>query len=96
MKNNRYEITVRKLENADDVLRLPNPLVFEVSNHDEILGVVERLKQRGDFSEEQATALGVGLKLFGEVMLENRQHPLFKEIFPAFGEFMKSLKRGTA
>ena len=32
----------------------------------------------GDFDPDTATALAIGLKLFGEVMLENRGHPLFE------------------
>ena len=36
----------------------------------------------------------VRLKLFGEVMLENRGHPLFAEFMPQFGDFMKKLKKG--
>ncbi|MGL4410083.1 MAG: DUF3861 family protein [Zoogloea sp.] len=43
---------------------------------------------------ESATAFAVGLKLFGEVMLENRQHPLFADFLPQFGQFMKQLKKG--
>lgn len=34
----------------------------------------------------------LGLKLFSEVMLKNRKDPLFEEITPAFGAFMKKLK----
>jgi hypothetical protein len=34
----------------------------------------------------------IGLKLFSEVMLKNRNHPLFEEFLPAFGVFMKKLK----
>jgi len=69
-------------------------LQFEVGNHDDILAVVERLRDRGDFSGDAATALGVGLKLFSEVMLEHRENPLFSSFKPHFLQFMKELKRG--
>ncbi|MBP8867981.1 MAG: DUF3861 domain-containing protein, partial [Propionivibrio sp.] len=69
---------------------------FEVGSHDDIFAVVERVRQRGDFSETSATAFGVGLKLFSEVMLENRDHPLFAEFRPHFAQFMRALKQGSA
>jgi len=33
------------------------------------------------------------LKIFSEVMLENRDHALFQEFFQQFGHFMKNLKQ---
>ena len=38
-------------------------------------------------------SFAVGLKLFSEVMLEHRDHPLFQEFLPQFGQFMKNLKQ---
>lgn len=52
------------------------------------------MRGRGDFDPDTATALAIGLKLFGEVMLENRGHPLFAELAPHFRDFMKRLKQG--
>lgn len=96
MKQHRYRITVEHLSDPDGAPSShPAPLQFEVGNHDDILAVVARLTQRTDLDAASATALGVGLKLFGEVMLENRQHPLFAELFPQFGDFMKKLKKGN-
>ena len=93
MKKHHYQITVAPLNGSEQT---EATLTFAVSNHDAIPAIVERLRQRGDFPSDQAAALGVGLKLFGEVMLENRNHPLFAEIAPAFGQFMKKLKQGKA
>lgn len=39
-----------------------------------------------------AQELALGLKLFTEVMLKNKQHPLFEDLRPAIMEFMKKLK----
>ena len=58
------------------------PLTFETGNHDEILAIVERIKGRGLFDDATATSFAVGLKLFTEVMLENRTHPLFDDLRP--------------
>ncbi len=30
---------------------------------------------------------------FSEVMLEHKDHPLFEEFLPQFGQFMKNLKQ---
>lgn len=54
----------------------------------------ERIKARGDFAEDAATAFALGLKLFSEVMLNHRGNELFKSLQPHFGEFMKGLKKG--
>jgi hypothetical protein len=67
-------------------------LSFDVTNHDEIIQLVERVKSRGILPNEEAAAFTIGLKLFGEVILHHRQDTLFAELFPHFGAFMKRLK----
>lgn len=95
MKQHRYRITVEHLTDADgSPSHYDSPLQFEVGNHDDIFAVVERLRQRGDFTNNAAAAFGVGLKLFSEVMLEEKAHPLFLSFRPHFGQFMKELKSG--
>ena len=90
MSQNRYRVTLEALPEARDSLQ------FDVGCHDDIFAVVNKLRQRGDFDEASATAFGVGMKLFGEVMLENRDHPLFAEFRPHFAQFMRALKQGAA
>lgn len=68
-------------------------IVFEAKNHDDLLGIVERIRARGDFDADTAAALAVGLKLFGEVVLQHRDRELFAEIRPALAEFVKKLKK---
>ena len=41
----------------------------------------------------QARVMIVGLKLFSQVMLEHRKHPLFASLQGASGEFMKNLEK---
>ena len=99
MKQHLFRITVEPLGGAqgepcaEQITQAP--LQFEVGNHDDILAVVERLRGRGDFSANDAAAFGVGLKLFGEVMLHNKSNPLFASLMPHFGQFMKDLKKGS-
>jgi len=71
-------------------------LELEFENHDDIFNIIERLQKRNLFQEpSQSTEFAIGLKLFSEVMLKNRQHPLFEELAPAFKSFMQRLKAPT-
>lgn len=94
MKQHRYRITLEHLADTKGTLPAPGILQFEVGNHDDIFAIVERLRDRGDFNAGAATALAVGLKLFSEVMLEEKEHPLFLSFRPHFAQFMKELKKG--
>lgn len=85
----QYRITVESLtENA----AAPS-LSFEVVNHDDIMAVVQRIDGKVAMDADATRAFALGLKLFGETILQNRENPLFQQIRPAFGEFMKSLKQ---
>lgn len=92
MKQHRYRVTLEYLADANGNPQQREPLVFEVGNHDEILGIVELVRSRGLFDEQATAAFVVGQKLFGEVMLENRDNALFAEFRPHFMDFMKKLK----
>ncbi|MFM2477563.1 DUF3861 domain-containing protein [Celerinatantimonas sp. MCCC 1A17872] len=97
MAGYRYEITVKPLEDRKGQLIDKPALVFEVSNHDEILSIVEKIRSRSDldFPDEQKTAFAVGLKLFSEIMIEHRKHPIFAPLRDAFKNFMMGLKKGN-
>ena len=97
MRNHQYRITVENVtaDQSSDGSASPS-LQFGVEAHDEILALVERSRQRGDFDADTAAAFTVGLKLLGEVMLKNRNHPLFEEFGPQFGQFMQRLKEEPA
>ncbi|RZK09681.1 MAG: DUF3861 family protein [Flavobacterium sp.] len=91
-KHNRYKITLQHLHSPKE-LDLNAPLQFEFENHDEVFTIIEKIKANNPFEDEnQAIEFAVGLKLFSEVMLKNRENPLFEELLPAFGAFMKKLK----
>lgn len=97
MKQHRYRITIEHLELPDGSSPdKPEALSFEVGNHDDILGIVTRMRQRGDLPAADATAFAVGLKLFSEVMLQHRSAPLFADFAPHFKAFMQQLKQRPA
>ena len=66
--------------------------MFEAVNHDEIRGLVERRRQRGEFDPNTAACMMIGLKLFSEVVLQNRKEPLFAPLFPHLRDFIHRLK----
>jgi hypothetical protein len=84
-----YRITVRSL--APDAAG--EPLSFDVINHDEIIGLIDRVVAKEVLPESEVAEFTIGLKLFGEVVLRHRGDPLFAEFFPQFSAFMKRLKK---
>lgn len=98
MKGHLYRLTLQQLEDAKGNPVERPPLQFDVKNHDDLYAIVERVKAKGVFDDDEATACAIGLKLFREVMLHHRGHELFRELDPHFGEFMKTFKKypGTA
>jgi hypothetical protein len=93
MKKHRYRVTLEHLTDAKGAPSIHGPLQFEMANHDDIMVIIEWLRNRDDFTQEMAAPFGVGLKLFSEVMLENKGHPLFTPFMPHFIQFMKELKK---
>jgi hypothetical protein len=89
----RYKITVEALTEAMGEPVEGRSLCFEVANHDDILGIVDRLRARLPFDESTVASLGVGLKLFSEVTVTQRNDPMFAMIQPALNEFIRGLKR---
>ena len=94
MKQHQYEITVKHIADAQG-----NPsgytevLQFNAYNHDDLFKVLEHISKAKLFDDEKTKAFAVGLKLFGETLLENKDMPLFKDFMPQFIEFMKTLKQ---
>jgi hypothetical protein len=89
----RYKITVEALTGAKGEPVQGRVLSFEAANHDDILGIVERMRARLPFDCDTVASLGVGLKLFSEVALMQRDDPMFAAIRPALGEFVRGLKQ---
>lgn len=93
MKGYRYRITVEPLHDAKGQPIDEPPLTFETENHDEILALIRRRQQRGDFEPEDQASLTLGVKLFSEVLLRERKTPLFEPLVPLFHEFMRRFKQ---
>jgi hypothetical protein len=97
MNSYRYKITVEALTGAKGVPTEGRSLTFEAANHDDILEIVERMRARLPFDGDTVASLGIGLKLFSEVALMQRNDPMFAMIQPTLSEFVRGLKqRSTA
>jgi hypothetical protein len=96
MNSYRYKITVEALTGAKGEPVEGRMLSFEAANHDDILGIVERMQARLSFDNDTVASLGVGLKLFSEVALTQRNDPMFAMIRPALGEFVRGMKQRSA
>ncbi|PKA96715.1 uncharacterized protein DUF3861 [Flavobacteriaceae bacterium MAR_2009_75] len=92
-KSNKYKLKLELLELLRPDDSIYEPIEFEFGNHDNIFIIIERMKQRDRFKTEQdSVEFAIGLKLFSEVMLKNKDNPLFEDFRPAFGAMMKKLK----
>ncbi|QNF32860.1 DUF3861 domain-containing protein [Adhaeribacter swui] len=92
-KTYKYHLVLTLQQYANGQTEPPKALALNFDNHDEIFGIIERLREKDPFNNPaQAAEFALGLKLFSEVMLKNRDHALFEELRPAFGNFMKRLK----
>ena len=88
MPKHKFRITVESVaDGTQNPVNAP-ALVFTAENHDDIIALVARTGA----TDDKARAFLVGLKLFGEAMLQDRDNPLYAEILPQFGAFMKKLK----
>ncbi len=96
MNSYRYKITVEALTGPKGEPVKGRMLSFEAANHDDILEIVERMQARLSFDNDTVASLGVGLKLFSEVALTQRNDPMFAMIRPALGEFVRGLKQRSA
>jgi hypothetical protein len=92
-RTNRYKLTFEEISLAKEEDIKNDPLTLEFDNHDNIFKIINAIKSKNIFDDEnQSTEFAIGLKMFTEVILKNREQELFKELQPAIGEFMKKLK----
>ncbi|UQB68574.1 DUF3861 domain-containing protein [Epilithonimonas zeae] len=91
-RNNSYQLDLKEIK-LKDGSEGTKTLSFEFDNHDDLFNIFEIIKSKKIFEDDNtSTEFALGLKLFTEVMLKNKQHPLFEELRPAIVEFMKKLK----
>lgn len=97
MKKNLYHFCISPVtdKQGDDV-SAKQSIEFDFASHDDLDEIITRAQNNvQDLSPEAIYSFAVGVKLLGEVMLENRQHPLFQDFSKAFGQLMKQLKSSS-
>jgi len=92
-KYNHYKVTLEHLQNPKEELPLHDAVEVVFDNHDDIFAIIGKLQEKDLFGNKGQTAeFAIGLKMFSEVMLRNKDNPLFERLHPAFRDFMKKLK----
>lgn len=92
-KNFKYNIQLNMTEDNQNQ-ECSRTINFDFENHDDIFHIIEMMQDKNFFENRgDAIEFALGLKLFGEVILRNRNLELFKELEPAFIDFMRKLKR---
>ncbi len=89
-----YRITAEKLDVPEG--SEPVRCVFEVTNHDDIVPLIDCIRALNVLPEEELAQFTIGLKLFGGVHMAHRREPLFAELHPHFVDFMKRLKANAS
>lgn len=92
-RNNKYKIHLEAIE-LKDGSNSGKTLDIEIENHDDLFQIIEMTKSKKIIDDDkQATEFALGLKLFTEVVLKNKENPLFEDLKPAIGAFMQKLKK---
>ena len=91
MKQHQYKITVQHISDKDGNSVNEPPLICDMHTHDNLAEILAKSHQL-DLSENDRLRLVLGLKLLGELILENKNQPLFNELLPHFGEIIKMVK----
>ncbi|MDQ6478230.1 DUF3861 domain-containing protein [Dyadobacter sp. LHD-138] len=92
-RSHKYRLQLDYLTANNGEKQQTDPVQIEFENHDNILAIIEILKEKDPFeNKDQAVEFAIGLKMFSEIMIKNRNNPLFEELMPTFGVFMKKLK----
>jgi len=94
MKNHLYAVTLEHLADPDGKPVDRPAIRFQARNHDDLYAILDRARGKLALSEDETTAMVVGLKLLGEIALTHRDDPLFSELTGHLGGFIKKLKGG--
>ncbi|CAH0533583.1 hypothetical protein VST7929_01453 [Vibrio stylophorae] len=94
---NQYRLTIERISQDSDITdtnqSTENTLSFNFEDREDVLTLVQKLKQGSGLDEQSATQLAVALRLMGPVMMAQHKHPLFVDFMPHFKTFMANLKR---
>src|SRR5690606_9550689 len=91
-RTNKYKILFQEVSLKDGA-PADKSVEFEFENHDNVFDIIEIIKKSDRFTNDnENTQFVIGLKLFSDIMMRNKNTALFEDFVPAFIEFMKKLK----
>lgn len=94
MKKHLYHVDITPVANKEgNVPSNAQNIAFDFPCHDELHGLLAKVGTIEGLSEQESIHLLMGIKMMGEVMLEHRNHTLFKDLNRPFGEFMRTFKQ---
>lgn len=92
-KTNKYRLILELKQYANGDTEPYKIVEIDFENHDEIFNIIDRVTAKNPFNDtDQAVQFALGLKLFSEVLIKNRTHPVFEDLNEAFSVFMKKVK----
>lgn len=94
LKRHAYQVQLHPLD--ADSPQAGKVIEFHHCNHDELSGIVDRVRATSGLPVESAAALAVGLKLLAQTMLDHRDDPLFQGLRPPLRDFIGTLKARAA
>jgi Domain of Unknown Function with PDB structure (DUF3861) len=68
------------------------PLTFDHVNHDDVIAIATRVRDRSGWAPDMAAATVIGLKLLASVALTNRDDPIFDNLRGPIRDFTRALK----
>lgn len=89
MKSHSYRLTLEHIADKEGAASGATTVV-ETTNHDELIGLIARIRAKG--RDEEDVRLTLGLKLMTEVMLADRTNPLYADFMPHLGKLIGRLK----
>lgn len=92
MKQHKYRITLEHLSTEKGEAPTHEPIQFETGNHDDLFNIIEKIRAKELFAPDTSASMALGLKLLSEVMLENKNHPLFVELKEPLIAFIGKIK----
>lgn len=83
---NRYAYQVEFKENEQ------KNVVLDITSHDDIFEKLDLIRGKLNISQNDEQAFIIGLKMAGEVILQNRDNPFFQMLREPMKEMMTILK----
>lgn len=90
IKGHQYRITVEEVNPTNQ--EVLNQLTFELNDREDMLHIVENIKNHSGLDDDDAVRAGVAIRLLGPVLMKNRKDSLFVDFFPHFKTFMQKIK----